>query len=109
MRSTLRELLPARRRNQTFNMPFGGMNTMFTITLGYYDDGRVGEFFIDGAKIGSEMAAITHDAATIVSIGLQYGVPLDTFRHAVSRDLNNAALTVLGAVLDKINEMENET
>jgi len=109
MRSTLRELLPARRRNQTFNMLFGGQNTTFTVTLGYYDDGRIGEVFIDGAKIGSEMAAITHDAATIISIGLQYGVPIETFRHAISRDLNNTALTVVGAVLDKINEMEHET
>jgi hypothetical protein len=109
MRTALRELLPTRRRNITFDMKFGDQNADYAVTVGYYDDGRIGEVFIDGAKSGSAMSAITHDAATIVSIGLQYGVPIETFRHAISREANGDPATVLGAVLDKINEMENET
>ena len=60
------------------------------------------------ASIGSEVAAITHDAAVLISIGLQYGVPLGTLRHAVTRDRDNNAATIIGAVLDKINSMEFE-
>jgi hypothetical protein len=106
MRSALRELLPQRRHSESFTMTFGGQRTVFTITCGFYPDGRLGEIFIDGAQIGSEVHAITHDAAVLASIGLQYGVPLETFRHAISRDRDNKAATIIGAVLDKINEME---
>jgi len=108
MRPALRELLPLRRQNESFTLRFADQRTEFTVTLGYYPDGRIGEIFIDGAKAGSEVAAITHDAATLASIGLQYGVPIETFRHAVSRDRDNKAATIIGAVLDKINEMEIE-
>jgi len=107
MRLALRELLPARRPSESFEITFGDLNTVFTIAVGRYDDGRIGEVFIDGALIGSAMNAITHDAAVLLSIGLQYGVPLATMRHAVSRDGKEKAATIIGAVLDKIMEHEN--
>jgi hypothetical protein len=102
VRVALRDLLPERRRSVTFNMTFGGQNTQFAITVGFYADDRVGEIFIDGAKVGSEMSSITHDSAVLTSMALQYGVPLNTMRHALSRNPNGEPLTVLGAVLDRI-------
>jgi len=107
MRTALRDVLPQRRRNETFNMKFGGQNKDFTITVGFYDDGRVGEVFIDGAKPGSEMADITRDGAVLLSLALQHGVPLTTMRHAVCRDKANNATTIVGAVIDKILEQEH--
>lgn len=107
MRMALRELLPARRTCESFEIKFGDMNSVFTVTVGRYDDNRIGEVFIDGALIGSAMNAITHDAAVLLSIGLQYGVPLATMRHAISRDGNEKATTIIGAVLDRIMEHEN--
>ena len=107
MRTAMRELLPTRRHAETFDMKFGAHTADYTITLGFYDDGRLGEVFIDGAKSGSDMAATIHDAATLVSIALQYGVPLGTMRHAVSRTgEENQPATIIGAVLDKISTME---
>lgn len=108
MRTAMRELLSARRRSETFHMKFGGQNADYAVTLGYYDDGRLGEVFIDGAKTGSEMSGITHDAAVLLSIGLQYGVPIATLRHAVSRETSGAAATIIGAVLDKIKQLEDQ-
>ena len=46
MRAVLRELLPQRRRSVTFTLRFGGQSREFTVTVGLYDDGRIGEVFI---------------------------------------------------------------
>lgn len=97
-----REELPQRRPCETFTMTFGGQNTMFTITIGFYPDGRIGEVFIDGAMTGSEMDNITRDAAVLISLGLQHHVPFSTMRHAISRNLDGSASSIAGAVLDRI-------
>jgi hypothetical protein len=107
MRATFRDLLPQRRPNETFDMIFGGQNKPFTVTLGYYEDGRIGEVFIDGPKIGSEMKDITHDAAMLFSLALQHGVPMQTIQHALSRDAAGKATTIIGAVIDEIVKRTN--
>ena len=65
MRAAMRELLPTRRHSVTFDMKFGEHTADYTITLGFYDDGRLGEIFIDGGKSGSDIGAVTHDAAVL--------------------------------------------
>jgi hypothetical protein len=102
MRTTLRDVLSQRRPCETFNMSFGKQNTTFTVTVGYYEDGRIGEVFIDGAKAGSEMADITRDGAVLMSLALQHGVPLGVMQHAVSRNADHTAATIVGAVIDRI-------
>jgi len=109
VRTAIRELLPPRRRNETFNMTFGGQNAVFTVTVGYYDDGRAGEVFIDGAKAGSEIADITRDGAVLVSLAMQYGVPLGTIQHAICRNKDGKATTIVGAVIDQIKRDDNES
>jgi hypothetical protein len=106
MRTTLRDVLPQRRPCDTFGMQFGKQNNEFMVTVGYYKDGRVGEVFIDGAKAGSEMADITRDGAVLLSLALQHGVPLETMRHAITRNANNEASTIVGAVIDRILEQQ---
>ena len=49
---------------------------------GEYDDGKVGEIFIDMNKEGELVKALMNNFAIAVSLGLQYGVPLDEFVHA---------------------------
>ena len=46
---------------------------------GEYDDGRVGEIFIDMNKEGELVKALMNNFAIAISLGLQYGVPLDEF------------------------------
>jgi ribonucleoside-diphosphate reductase alpha chain len=102
-----RRILPQRRRCETFTMRHGAQNALYAITVGYYWDDRVGEVFISGAKSGSDMESVTHDGAILLSLALQYGVTLDTIQHAISRNSDGSAATIIGAVVDRIVKGEH--
>ncbi|HUC82140.1 MAG TPA: hypothetical protein VMR70_14650, partial [Flavisolibacter sp.] len=72
-----RRSLPAKRRGFTQKAKINGQ-TLFLRT-GEYGDGTVGEIFIDMAKEGATMRSMLNCFAIAVSIGLQYGVPLDEY------------------------------
>jgi ribonucleoside-diphosphate reductase alpha chain len=72
-----RRALPAKRRGFTQKAKINGQ-TVFVRT-GEYGDGTVGEIFIDMAKEGATMRSMMNCFAISVSIGLQYGVPLEEF------------------------------
>src|SRR4029079_11713009 len=72
-----RRALPAKRRGFTQKAKINGQ-TIFLRT-GEYSDGTVGEIFIDMAKEGATMRSMLNCFAIAVSIGLQYGVPLEEF------------------------------
>jgi len=72
-----RRSLPAKRRGFTQKAKINGQ-TIFLRT-GEYGDGTVGEIFIDMAKEGATMRSMLNCFAIAVSIGLQYGVPLDEY------------------------------
>ena len=95
-----RRILPTRRPAQTFVIVFG--NQPVTISVGFHDDGTLGEVFIDVAKSGADLAHIAHDAAVVISLAFQHGVSVETIRHAVVRDSNGAALSILGAAIDSL-------
>jgi ribonucleoside-diphosphate reductase alpha chain len=71
------EKLPARRKGYTQKAKIGG-HTIFLRT-GEYDDGRLGEIFLDMNKEGSALRAFINNFAISVSLGLQYGVPLEEY------------------------------
>ncbi|RYY86084.1 MAG: vitamin B12-dependent ribonucleotide reductase [Chitinophagaceae bacterium] len=72
-----RRSLPAKRRGFTQKAKINGQ-TMFVRT-GEYADGTLGEIFIDMAKEGATMRSMLNCFAVAISIGLQYGVPLDEY------------------------------
>lgn len=72
-----RKQLPAKRRGFTFKAKVGGQ-PMFVRT-GEYGDGTLGEIFLDMAKEGATMRSLMNSFAIAVSVGLQYGVPLEEF------------------------------
>jgi len=72
-----RRTLPAKRRGVTQKAKINGQ-TLFLRT-GEYADGTVGEIFIDMAKEGATMRSMLNCFAIAISIGLQYGVPLEEF------------------------------
>ncbi len=72
-----RRTLPAKRRGCTQKAKIGGQ-TIFLRT-GEYADGAIGEIFIDMAKEGATMRSMLNCFAIAVSIGLQYGVPLEEY------------------------------
>jgi ribonucleoside-diphosphate reductase alpha chain len=72
-----RRALPAKRRGFTQKAKINGQ-TLFLRT-GEYADGTVGEIFIDMAKEGATMRSMLNCFAIAVSIGLQYGVPMEEY------------------------------
>ena len=55
---------------------------------GEYDDGKIGEIFIDTNKEGELVKALMNNFAIAISLGLQYGVPLDEFVDALLTKLS---------------------
>ncbi|WP_237154030.1 vitamin B12-dependent ribonucleotide reductase [Oryzibacter oryziterrae] len=77
IRDREQEKLPTRRKGYTQKAKIGG-HTLFLRT-GEYDDGRLGEIFIDMNKEGSALRALLNNFAISVSLGLQWGVPLEEY------------------------------
>ena len=74
--ATARRRLPAKRYGITQEAKVGG-NKIFLRT-GEYEDGMLGEIFIDMHKEGAALRSVMNCFAMLVSIALQYGVPLET-------------------------------
>ena len=72
-----REKLPDRRKGYTQKAVVGGHKVY--LRTGEYQDGSLGEFFIDMHKEGAGFRAMMNNFAIAVSVGLQYGVPLEEF------------------------------
>jgi len=73
----VRRRMPRERQSLTHKFSVGGHEGY--ITAGEYDDGALGEVFLtDVGKEGSTIKGLMNAFATAISIGLQYGVPLET-------------------------------
>src|SRR5690606_25565280 len=75
-----RERLPNRRKGYTQKAIVGGHKVY--LRTGEFDDGRLGEIFIDMHKEGAAFRAMMNNFAISISLGLQYGVPLDEYVEA---------------------------
>ncbi len=75
-----REKLPGRRKGYTQKASVGGHKVY--LRTGEYDDGRVGEIFIDMHKEGAAFRSLMNNFAIAISLGLQYGVPLEEYVEA---------------------------
>ncbi|MEZ5901129.1 MAG: vitamin B12-dependent ribonucleotide reductase [Hyphomicrobiaceae bacterium] len=75
-----REKLPSRRKGYTQKASVGGHKVY--LRTGEYDDGRVGEIFIDMHKEGAAFRSLMNNFAIAISLGLQYGVPLEEYVEA---------------------------
>ena len=72
-----RRRLPNRRKGYTQKAKVGGHKVY--LRTGEYEDGRLGEIFIDMHKEGAAFRSLMNNFAIAISIGLQYGVPLEEF------------------------------
>ncbi len=72
-----RKKLPAKRRGFTQKAKVGGQ--VIFLRTGEFNDGTLGEIFIDLAKEGSTLRSLMNCFAISISVGLQYGVPLEEF------------------------------
>jgi ribonucleoside-diphosphate reductase alpha chain len=69
--------MPDRRKGYTQKAVVGGHKVY--LRTGEYDDGRLGEIFIDMHKEGAALRSFINNFAIAVSLGLQYGVPLEEY------------------------------
>jgi len=76
-RTPARRKLPDRRKGYIQKAAVGGHKVY--IHTGEYDDGELGEIFIDMHKEGAAFRSLMNNFAISISIGLQYGVPLEEF------------------------------
>ena len=96
----MRQRLKNRRACESFDFEVAGQH--FTVTVGRYADGTIGEIFLQSHKPGSQSNANARDAAVAASLALQFGCPLETLRHALLRDSHGWPSTPLGAAVDVI-------
>jgi ribonucleoside-diphosphate reductase alpha chain len=69
--------MPDRRKGYIQKVTIG--NHKVYLHTGEYEDGKIGEIFIDTSKEGELVKALMNNFAIAISLGLQYGVPLDEF------------------------------
>ncbi|MDB5182342.1 MAG: ribonucleoside-diphosphate reductase class [Candidatus Saccharibacteria bacterium] len=82
VRGVMRRELPQMRNAKTFSSTVAG--TKIYLTVGEFEDGTPGELFIKIAKQGSTLSGVMDALGISVSYGLQYGVPLKSYVHALS-------------------------
>lgn len=99
--------LPNRRQSALLNFEFGAMR--YAMAVGSYAGGGPAEVFIDcvATRTGrsahtSMMASVCRDAAILISLALQHGVPAETMRNGITRGDVGDPATVIGAVLDEL-------
>lgn len=100
----MRHPLPNRRPQSSFEIQHGhGRHNRFTVSIG--SDGSspdVREVFVSGHP--SEVMNTVRDSAILLSLALQYGCPLETISHALTRGEDDRPATVIGAVVAGIRE-----
>jgi len=94
IRSHERERLPHRRKSYTQKAIVGGHKVY--LHTGEYEDGRLGEIFIDMHKEGAAFRSLMNNFAIAISVGLQYGVPLEEFVEAFTFTRFEPAGLVIG-------------
>ena len=103
-----RRRLPHRRRGYTQKAIVGGHKVY--LRTGEFEDGALGEIFIDMHKEGASFRSLMNNFAISISIGLQYGVPLDEYVDAFTFTrfepagmvVNNDAIKMSTSILDYI-------
>ncbi len=100
-----RERLPNRRPNETLDIEFDGVP--YAVTIGYFSDGRPGEVFTHGAKVGSSLDGLLDDACIVLSILLQFGVePRQLAPSMGSLGDGRGRASVIGAIIDRLTELQ---
>ncbi len=100
MSEAIRRRLSDRRGSVTFTLEVGGPR--FTATASRFEDGALGEVFLQNHKADSTAGIMASDAAIAASLALQFGCPVETLRKALCRDGRGNATGPLGAALDML-------
>src|ERR1700676_2051315 len=99
-----RQRLQNRRPHWLYRFECDGQ--IYTGGIGRFDDGRIAEIFINGAKVGSTAEANAQDAAIVASLALQHSCPIETIRHALVR--SGGATGPLATLLNEVERQSEE-
>ena len=98
----MRRTLPQRRAAGDLPICGSGISRS-AVTIGFYADGTPGEVFIDGGKTGQDIQSTARDAGVVLSLAFQHGTPIETIRHAVTRNAADEPLSLVGAIIDQLS------
>jgi ribonucleoside-diphosphate reductase alpha chain len=109
-----RKKLPDTRHSLTHKLTIfderGGETDVY-LTLGFYEDGTIGELFLQVGKQGSTLKGAFDSFARMASIGLQYGVPVEDscrkFRHVAfepSGKTSNEKIQTCASIIDYLSQ-----
>ena len=87
----VRNRLNNRRQVSTVSLvwpPFSG--SRYHVTVGEYEDGRPGEVWVHGAKVGSEIDALLDDASILMSVLIQVGYDTEDIKHSLGREFTGS-------------------
>lgn len=96
-----RTVLPNRRSHEGFNFECWGQ--VFHAGVGRMKDDEASpilEVWINTSKSGTAAETYARDAAVLISLGLQYGIPLEAMRKTVMRNLDGTASGPIGRIVD---------
>jgi hypothetical protein len=103
----LRRRLPQRRGALAIEFEHAGHR--FRMQAGHFADGSLGEIFLDAGKQNSSLDAFAADAAILVSLLLQFGATPAEIGHALHRAPDGTAASLVGAVIDRLAEMDSQS
>ena len=93
-----RERLPDRRQAETVDLHYGGRR--YHLTIGAYNDGRVGEVFLHGATVGSDVDGLCGDVGVLISRLLQLGDDPASLVAGIGRLGNGHPASLVGLIAD---------
>jgi hypothetical protein len=93
-----RKRLPDRRQAETLDLWHG--DRRFHVTVGQYDDGRPGEVFLHGARVGSDVDGLCGDVGVLISRLLQHGDDPASLAAGIGRLGNGEPASIIGAIAD---------
>ena len=108
-----RAALSGRRSSYNFTIEFQGER--YDVTAGHYDDGRIGEIFINrvrdkrAAKLGAHLDAACRDAAIVISMLLQHGTRIEELKHSLTREEDGEPMSILGVIVDHLDPGKPES
>lgn len=100
--------LPLRRAHEVFTFSFWSQK--FHAGIGRATPtGPVMEVWLNTSKSGTQAETLARDSAVLLSLALQYGVPIDAMRRAIMRNVDGAPSGPIGKLLDLLAGNETAT
>jgi len=92
--------MPGRRTGDNFDFLHKGHRYLASVRYQTETTVVPSEVFLNSSKIDSDHDLVARDAAVVISVALQYGVPLTDLAHALGRDPDGTASSPIGKLLD---------